>query len=155
VSPKPDDRALKRKIRRISEECVGMRARLLDRAITGVYNAELEPLGVKLSQLNVLIAVARLEPAPPAKVAWALNLEGSTLSRNADRLRASGYLDVELAEDGRSKRYVLTPAGSALIDEAYPGWKRAQARVEELLGSEGVEALLEFARERPYESPAP
>jgi DNA-binding MarR family transcriptional regulator len=62
---------------------------------------------------------------------------------------------VELAEDGRSKRYVLTSAGSALIDEAYPGWKRAQARVEELLGSEGVEALLEFARERPHESPAP
>ena len=128
-----------------------MRARLLDRAITGVFNAELQEHGVKLSQLNVLIAVARLEPAPPARVARALNLEGSTLSRNADRLRASGYLDVEAGEDGRSKLYVLTDEGGALIEQAFDGWKRAQARAEELLGDGGVGALLAFARERPYE----
>lgn len=128
-----------------------MRARMLDRAITAVFNAEFEPLGVKLSQLNVLVAIARLEPAPPAALARALHLEASTLSRNAERLRTAGHIDVQRADDGRSKLYVLTDAGADLLERAYGPWKRAQARAEEMLGQGGVDALRAFAHERPFD----
>lgn len=91
------------KLDRVVAECIGLRSRLLDRAITAVFNAEFQDLGVKLSQVNVLIAVGKLEPARPADVARALHLEGSTLSRNADRLSASGYLSLETGEDARTR----------------------------------------------------
>ncbi len=143
---------LRNQIDQIAKECIGMRSRLLDRAITAVYNAEMHDLGVKVSQVNVLIAVGKLEPARPGDVALALHLEGSTLSRNADRLRASGYLDLAPGEDGRSRCYVLTEAGRKLIGEAYPRWKVAQKRAAKMLGDGGVDALLDFASRRPFDS---
>lgn len=144
----PGARSFRSKVDRIADECLGMRARLLDRAITSVFNAAFDELGVKLSQLNVLVAVAKLEPARPGDVARALHLEQSTLSRNAERLRASGYLEVDPGDDGRSRRYRLTPAGRDLVVEAYPRWREAQRRAERLLGPSGSDALREFTRRR-------
>ncbi len=146
------DKAFRARVDRVARECLGMRARLLDRAITGVFNASLEEFGIKLSQMNVLIAVAKLEPARPADVARALCLESSTLSRNAERLRASGYLAVVPGDDARSRHYELTEQGKTLIDAVYPRWREAQKRATKLLGEAGSTALLDFARSRSTEA---
>ncbi len=135
----------------MARECIGMRARMLDRAVTGVFNAGLEGLGVKLSQLNVVIAIAKLQPAAPSDVARALHLEASTLSRNAERLRASGFVAVVDGDDARSRRYALTAQGEALIEAAYPVWCEAQRAAKKLLGDDGTEVLMSFARTRPFD----
>lgn len=145
IQAMPRRSPLDKKIDRIAGECLGMRARRVDRAVSAIYNELFAELGVKLSQLNVLIAVGKLEPARPAEVARGLALESSTLSRNADRLRARGYLDVLQGEDARSVRYQLTAAGRELIQDAYPLWVEAQRRVRDLLGSSGADALLAFS----------
>jgi len=129
-----------------------MRTRMLDRAVTNVYNARLDEFGIKLSQMNVLIAIAKLSPAAPGTIAQGLHLEASTLSRNVERLRGHGYVEVVAGDDARSRLYRLSESGRKLIEEAYPSWRLAQRQVKKMLGEEGTEVLLEFSRTRPFDT---
>ena len=76
----------------IASECLAVRIRLLNRSVTNIFDHALRPLGVKVSQLNVLTVVAKRGPISPRDVAKQLNMEKSTLSRNVDRMRAHGWL---------------------------------------------------------------
>ena len=71
-----------------------MRLRLLNRVVTNLYDDALRPLGLKVSQLNILIVTARLGLARPAQVCDILQLDVSTLSRNVKPLQAHGWLEV-------------------------------------------------------------
>ena len=44
----------------ISRTCIAVRLRLLNRVVTNFYDDALRPLGLKVSQLNILIVTARL-----------------------------------------------------------------------------------------------
>ena len=131
-------------IETISRTCIAVRLRLLNRVVTNLYDEALRPLGVKVSQLNILIATARLGLARPAQVCDILQLDASTLSRNVKPLQAHGWLEVVPEEDARAQPFRLTPQGKRLIEKAVPAWEQAQRRAAELLGDEGV-ALLDKA----------
>ena len=49
----------------ISKTCIAVRLRLLNRVVTKFYDDALRPLGLKVSQLNILIVTARLGLARP------------------------------------------------------------------------------------------
>ena len=84
----PESPALKQKVDLIARECVTMKLRLVNRVITNLYDEALRPLGLKASQLNILVAAAKLGVAQPAQVCEILQLDNSTLSRNVSRMRA-------------------------------------------------------------------
>jgi DNA-binding MarR family transcriptional regulator len=128
-------------IETISRTCIAVRLRLLNRVITNLYDEALRPLGLKVSQLNILIAAARLGLARPAQVCDILQLDASTLSRNVKPLQAHGWLEVVPEEDARAQPFRLTPQGKRLIEKAVPAWEQAQRRAAELLGEEGVAQL--------------
>ena len=52
------------------------------RVVTSIYDAAFHPLGVKVSQLNILVLAQHLGVARPAVVCEMLYLHTSTLSRN-------------------------------------------------------------------------
>ncbi len=126
---------------RMAAECIGVRIRLLNRIVTNVYDTALRPLGLKTSQLNVLAAAAYLGVARPAEVAERLQMDVSTLSRNIDRMKNRGWLEVVPDEDGRMQPFQLTREGQALFEKAFPLWEKAQQQVETLLGDDGVTHL--------------
>ncbi len=131
----------------ISKTCIAVRLRLLNRVITNFYDDALRPLGLKVSQLNILIVTARLGLARPAQVCEILQLDVSTLSRNVKPLQAHGWLEVVPEEDARAQPFRLTAQGKRLIDKAIPAWEKAQQQASELLGSEGI-ALLDKAAKK-------
>ena len=131
-------------IDKVASECVAVRLRLLNRVVTNLYDDALRPLGLKVSQLNILIVTARLGLARPARVCEILQLDASTLSRNVKPLQAHGWLEVMPDEDARAQPFRLTPQGQRLIEKAVPAWEEAQRRASELLGDEGI-ALLDRA----------
>src|SRR5947209_4642599 len=135
----------------ISRTCIAVRLRLLNRVVTNLYDDALRPLGLKVSQLNLLIVTARLGLARPARVCDILQLDASTLSRNVKPLQAHGWLEVVSDEDARAQPFRLTPRGKKLIEQAVPAWEAAQRRATELLGSEGI-ALLDKAAKKLRES---
>jgi DNA-binding MarR family transcriptional regulator len=128
----------------IARECIAVRLRLLNRVVTNIYDDALRPLGLKVSQLNLLIVTAKLGLARPARVCEILQLDPSTLSRNVERMRAHGWLEVVPEEDARAQPFRLTAQGRRLIEKAAPAWEEAQRQAAELLGDEGI-ALLERA----------
>ena len=138
------DKATTNNIDTISRTCIAVRLRLLNRVVTNLYDDALRPLGLKVSQLNILVVTVKLGLAQPAKVCDILHLDTSTLSRNVDRRRAKGWLEVVPGEDARTQPFRLTAQGKKLLERAVPAWEEAQGKATELLGDEGV-ALLDQA----------
>jgi DNA-binding MarR family transcriptional regulator len=130
----------------IARTCIAVRLRLLNRVVTNLYDAALRPLGLKVSQLNILIVTAKLGVARPAQVCEILQLDTSTLSRNVERMRAHGWLEVVPEEDARAQPFRLTPQGKRMIEKAVPAWEEAQRQATELLGDEGIALLNRAAK---------
>lgn len=133
-------------IETIARTCIAVRLRLLNRVVTNFYDEALRPLGLKVSQLNILIVAANLGLARPAQVCDLLQLDASTLSRNVERMRAHGWLEIVQEEDARAQPFRLTPQGKRLIEKAVPAWEKAQRQATELLGDEGIALLNKAAK---------
>ena len=118
----------------IAKTCIAVRLRLLNRVVTNFYDDALRPLGLKVSQLNILIVTAKLGLARPAQVCEILQLDTSTLSRNVERMRAHGWLEVVPEEDARAQPFRLTPQGKRLIEKAVPAWEEAQRQADRTAG---------------------
>jgi len=131
----------------MARTCIAVRLRLLNRVVTNFYDDALRPLGLKVSQLNILIVTAKLCLARPAQVCDILQLETSPLGPKVKPLQAHGWLEVVPDEDARTQPFRLTPQGRRLIEKAVPAWEEAQRQATELLGDEGI-ALLDKAAKK-------
>jgi DNA-binding MarR family transcriptional regulator len=128
-------------IDKVANECVAVRLRMLNRVITNIYDDALRSLDMKVSQMNILVAAAKLGTARPIEVCEYLHLDVSTLSRNVERMKARGWLEVVPDDDGRSQPFRLTPQGRKLLEKAIPAWSAAQQQVKKVLGDGFVEQL--------------
>ena len=118
---------------------------MLNRALTSVYDAELRPLGITVSQLNVLVAIATLGPVTSTVIGETLQMDKSTLSRNLERMRRRAWIETRAAEDARSHPLALTRAGAELLERALPRWRQAQEKAKRVIGKEGERTLRERA----------
>jgi len=128
-------------IDKIASDCVAVRLRMLNRVVTNIYDDALRSLDLKVSQMNILVAAAKMGTARPIEVCEYLHLDVSTLSRNVERMKARGWLEVVANEDGRSQPFRLTPRGRKLLEKAVPAWSEAQQQVKKVLGADFVEQL--------------
>jgi DNA-binding MarR family transcriptional regulator len=128
-------------IEKVAGECVAVRLRMLNRVVTNIYDNALRPLDLKVSQMNILVAAAKMGVVRPLEVCQYLHLDVSTLSRNVDRMKARGWLEVVPDDDGRSQPFQLTPKGRKLLEMAVPAWGEAQQQVKRVLGDGFVDQL--------------
>src|SRR6266536_2842257 len=103
-----DNEKNSRTIDAIARNCVAVRLRLLNRVITNLYDDALRPLGLKVSQMNILVVAARLGVASPSQVCRILKMDLSTLSRNLERLRARGWIESVTEKDARVHPFRVT-----------------------------------------------
>src|SRR3954463_6137530 len=136
-----DTNRLQGMIDRMAGECIAVRLRMLNRVITNIYDSALRPLRLKVSQMNILVAAAKLGTARPIEVCEHLHLDVSTLSRNVERMKARGWVEVVPDDDGRSQPFRLTAQGRKLLDKAVPAWSEAQQKVKKVFGKRFVEHL--------------
>lgn len=127
----------------IFDECLAGRLRILNRVVTNMYDEALRPLGVKTSQLNILVATGKFGLARPAEICERLHLDTSTLSRNVERMKAKGWLEVVGDIDGRAQPFHLTTKGHKLVGKAKPRWDEAQKKVKKLLGNDTVQTIVD------------
>ncbi len=128
-------------------ECLAVRVRILNRAITGLYDDALRPFGVKVSQMNILVVAAKLGVARPGRICDILHMDASTLSRNAERMLAQGWLEVVPGDDARTQPLTSHETGhEARWSGIVPAWEQAQAKARALLGDSGAALLLSSAR---------
>src|SRR5262249_3883574 len=120
-----------------------------------LYDEALRSLGLKVSQMNVLVVAARLGVARPAQVSELLHLDVSTLSRNVDRMMARGWLEAVPEADARTQPFRRTEQGRRLLERATPAWEKAQEQAGEVLGEEGVALLAKVANRLGLPQPKP
>src|SRR5215218_6338517 len=125
----------------IAGECLGVRVRTLNRAVTALYDEALRPHGLRVGQLNLLVAIARMGTARPGDLCRLLRMDKSTLSRDVEVMRRNGWLEVDGSAGGRARPLRLNAAGQALLEAVLPAWRQAQARAKALIGDEGAAAL--------------
>jgi len=146
VNASMDKRQPSRAIDLIARDCIAVRLRVLNRVVTKVYDDALRPLGLKVSQLNILVVAAKLGLARPAQVCDLLQLDASTLSRTVERMRGKGWLEVVPGEDARTQPFRLTTQGMRLLARAVPAWEAAQRQALDLLGDGGQALLTDVGR---------
>jgi len=125
----------------IARECLVVRLRMLNRVVTNIYDDALRPLGVKASQLNILVVAAKLGLARPVDVCQRLQLNTSTLSRNVERMKARDWLETVNDDDGRAQPFRLTASGRRLLERAMPAWQKAQGKVKKLIGADAMASI--------------
>jgi DNA-binding MarR family transcriptional regulator len=133
-------------IDQIASECMLVRVRKLNRVLTGIYDAELRPFGLKASQLSLLVLVAKAGPIRRIEIGKILHLDPSTLTRNLKIMLTNGWIqEIADGEDGRGFPVQITVQGRDLVNQIGPSWRKAQTRTEKFLGGDGTTLLRMFA----------
>lgn len=122
--------------------CSGLRRTV--RVVTNHFDKAFEPLGLKCSQINVLMATAVHGPATVRTLAEVVVLDASSMSRALDPLEREGLIARDVGESRRDRQVSITEAGMAKLMEAGPIWQKAQAEFGEILGTENMEAFNEI-----------
>jgi len=98
-------------------------------------------------QLTILVVITNYGPVAPGAVARRLNMDKSTISRNAARMAENGWLEVVHADTTVDQRLTLTAHGKALLMKALPLWKHAQSEAEAVLGRRGADSIRSLAKD--------
>ena len=125
--------SIEKQARGVVATCLGYRTRKLARAVTRLYTDRLRPLGLNLTEMNLLAAIAAQGSVQPARLGRAMALEKSTLSRNSSRLVERGWVEVRDHPDGRGVLLALTAHGNEMLLRAVPAWKQAQQQAQSLV----------------------
>lgn len=116
--------------------CACANLRRATRAVTQLYEVELRPMKLRITQLSILKALATVPEARQSGLAYAMGLDSTTLTRTLANLRRKGYVAVQRGRDRRERILSLTEKGKAKVDQLAPYWDRAQKRVREAMGKE-------------------
>jgi len=118
----------------VRDHCLCLQVQRTARALARRFDDAFRPVGLTQGQFSLLTSLNRAAPPTIGGVAELLALDRTTLTANLKPLERRKLVKVTVdAEDRRSRRLILTPAGRAVLAAAAPIWKRAHAQAERLL----------------------
>jgi DNA-binding MarR family transcriptional regulator len=130
---------------RIWGECTAYRLRVINRAVSRIYDDALRPYRLRIAQLNTLVVVMQTGGLTPNDLSQRMHMDASTVSRNVERMCKSGWLELADIDDARSHEIRITNKGMKLIADVAPAWEAAQAEAEQLLGVQISRAIAKGA----------
>jgi DNA-binding MarR family transcriptional regulator len=122
--------------------CVCADVRRTDRLLMQLYDRALAPSGLTGSQFALLTAISKSSPIAISRLADALGMDRTTLTRNLSVLAKRRYIRIETGADRRERVVQMTEEGGRMAKEARPLWQQAQAKVEAAFGPERLGRLL-------------
>jgi len=109
--------------------CACFNFRKASRAVTQLFDTTLQPVGLRSTQLVVLLAAGIYEKPTMSQLAEVIVSDRTTLTRALKPLFRRGLLKNVQGEDRRKNGILLTLKGHQAIRKAVPYWKKAQNRV--------------------------
>jgi DNA-binding MarR family transcriptional regulator len=140
------DDHLKRATAEVHQSCLGSALRQASRALTQHYDSAFAVAGIRSTQFSVLVALGHAPSVPLSRLAEALVMDRTTLTRNLGPLLRRGLVAESGAKDQRVRSYALTARGQQVLARALPEWKAAQARILRALAKEDAEQLRRILR---------
>ena len=122
--------------------CTCANLRKASRVVTQVYDAALQPTGLNSGQFTLLATLSKCGDTPVTRLAEAMVLDRTTLTRNLKPLEREGLVAIYSELDQRVRVVSLTDAGRAALTAARPHWQRAQSQLTTALGAERWAAFL-------------
>ncbi|MGK6311801.1 MarR family winged helix-turn-helix transcriptional regulator [Neorhizobium sp. DT-125] len=126
------------------DTCHCILLRKASRKVSSYYDEALAPLGVNIGQFSLLRNINRLAPISLTDLAPQVDLDRSTVGRNAKVLERMGLVTIGHGEDQREAMLMLTDKGRNLLEEGAPLWDGVQEDIEQRLGLEKTKQLQEL-----------
>lgn len=114
--------------------CACANLRRAARAVTRMYNHELQPSGLELTQFTLLMALNLTGETTQGHLGKMLALDTTSLTRMLKTLIKHAWIEVKAGDDRREKLLSLTPSGRLKLEQSRPRWERAQRRLQKGLG---------------------
>ncbi len=152
TKPQPKPENLHALVNEVIGDCLMTRTRRISRVLTNLFDQELRPFGLNASQFSLLVLIARMEGASRAEIGRANHQERSTSTRNLQLVLDQGWAEERVPDKGRSRPIVISTAGRALLTEAMPAWRSAQAKAKRMLSPHGATAVVDLAAGLPVDA---
>lgn len=113
-----------------ARRCAAARVLRAGRVLTRLYDDALRPTGLTITQVSLMNVIASFRPESISAIGRLLDIDRTTLSRNLSLLEKDGLVFLGKAGADRKREVLLTTRGLEKLEEAFPKWEAAQARVE-------------------------
>jgi DNA-binding MarR family transcriptional regulator len=113
----------------VAASCACFNIRKTARAITNLYDAVLEPAGLRATHAILLMAIAMAGTPTISRLAEAMVMDRTTVARELKPLEDQGLVRITPGGDRRTRQVQLTDAGQAKRREIIPLWQQAQAKI--------------------------
>jgi len=117
----------------ILSECACLKVRTAARAVTRLYDDAFRPVGLRATQLSVLVAVTSNEAVSIVSLSRILGMDRSTLTRNLKPLEQQRLVAIGPEGRHRSRTLCITSKGEQLVGKALPLWEKTQKKLREEL----------------------
>jgi DNA-binding MarR family transcriptional regulator len=124
--------------------CLNFQLRKTTRQVSRYYDDALRPLGLRITQFNLLAVLAQRGAISVTILAQVLGMERSALARNLKPIARKGLVSVARGKDRRSRLAALTPAGRRKLRQALLRWSRAQDKLVAEVGVARAADLLDI-----------
>jgi len=126
----------------VANTCTCFNLRKATRVVTQIFDEQLKPSGLLITQFTILTAIAQVDSGTINDLADRLVMDRTTLTRNLKPLAREGLAIVQPGEDRRIRIVSLTAKGCNALATALPLWEQAQASVINRLGKQQWSSLL-------------
>ncbi len=124
------------------EDCSCFTIRRAARQAARLYDAHLQPTGLRITQFLILAVLAEVKTADINALSERLDIERTATGKMVSVLVRDGLVQADPAPgDARTRLVELTMEGSRLFIKAVPLWQAAQRQMEALNGKQRVTAL--------------
>jgi DNA-binding MarR family transcriptional regulator len=121
--------------REVIENCACHKVRTAARAVTRAYDEALRPVGLRATQLAVLVGVAMDKAISINALAELMGMDRTTLTRNLGPLEKQGLVTRGTEGWRRSRALEVTKKGRSRLRQALPLWSGAQQALKKKLGN--------------------
>ena len=115
--------------------CAAFTLRKSARAVTNLYDAALQPAGVRSTQFAILVAVARSQPVSIGSLSQLLLTDRTTLTRNLALMEKEGLLDISQRSTMRQRFVTLSDKGKRSLKQSAPLWRKVQEQYVTAVGA--------------------
>lgn len=127
-----------------NDTCHCILLRKASKKVSSYYDEVLAPLGVNIGQFSLLRNINRTAPVSLTDLAARVELDRSTVGRNAKVLERLGLVKIGHGEDQREAMLEIAPKGHTVLKEGAPLWDSVQDDIEARLGPEKTKQLQEL-----------
>jgi DNA-binding MarR family transcriptional regulator len=125
----------------LSLPCYCATLRQAARAVTTLYETVLAGSGLYVTQYTILQVLDEAPKLTTTELADAIGIDQTTATRTLALIRKSRLVVNAPGADRRERRWVLTPAGEAMLRKLKPAWEAAQRAFERQVGRAEAAAL--------------